>query len=563
MSPSGTASHNADAAQQARDLAQRYWDELLELEPILATQVGDDRFDDRLPDTTEAGVERAREVHEAARADAASIDRTTLAEAERTVLAVLDTVAERALEGIRLRTDRMAGVTHLLGPGALLVQLGSLQPADTPERAERYLARLNGFTAFMDGLNEAAMAGADEGITQPRLVVDRTIGQIERLLQIPPEQCPAMAPVASSPDETQERVAGMLRDVVYPAYQGFLSMLRAYRERARESIGLTDLPDGEERYAVEIRSFTTVDRKADEIHQTGLDQLELIEVQKREIARGLGFDSVEEAMAAYAASGKDRPSSREEIVRVAEDRVQRGWDAAPRAFGRLPSAECEVRAVEELREKDTPFAYYQPASGDGSRAGIFYVNTGGHEEAKLHRLAAVAFHEANPGHHFQISIEQEYADRQPLRRFGVFLVGSAFVEGWGLYVERLADELGCYADEYERIGMLEAQAWRAARLVTDTGIHALGWDRERAIDALDKATGGPRRDAEIEIDRYIAWPAQALSYMIGQLELERYRREAEARDGGKFSLSGFHDRLLSLGSLPLPVLQQELSAAAD
>ena len=369
-----------------------------------------------------------------------------------------------------------------------------------------------------------------------------------------------MAPVAASTPETQERVAHAIRDVVYPAYRSYLDMLREYREQARESIGLADLPDGEERYAVEIRSFTTIDRSAEDIHRTGALALEAIEDQKREIAQSLGFDTVEEAMAAYFASGKDTPSSRDEIVRVAEDRVQRGWDAAPKAFGHLPRSECEVRPVEEFREKDTPFAYYQPASGDGSRRGIFYVNTGGHEEAKLHRLAAVAFHEANPGHHFQISIEQEHADRVPLRRFGGFLLGSAFIEGWGLYSERLADELGLYADEHERIGMLEAQAWRAARLVTDTGIHALGWDRERAIDFLDKATGGPRRDAEIEIDRYIAWPGQALSYMIGQLELERFRREAEARLGDGFSMSEFHDRILELGSLPLPVLQRELSA---
>jgi uncharacterized protein (DUF885 family) len=550
-----------DAAQAARDVAGRYWDALLELEPILATQVGDDRFDDRMPDPTEEGVERSREVNEAARADAAAIDRSGLDEAERTLLDVLDAVTQRSLEAIRMRSDRLSCVTHLLGPGALLVQLGSLQRADTPERADRYLARLHGIPSFMEGLNAAARAGANDGVTQPRLVVDRTIGQIERMLEIPPEGCPAMAPVAAASPETQERAAQVLRDVVYPAYAGYLEMLREYRERSRDSIGLGDLPDGDDRYAVEIRSFTTIDRSAEEIHRTGVEALQAIEDQKREIANDLGFDTVEEAMAAHAASGRDTPASREEIVRTAEDRVQRGWDAAPTAFGHLPHSACEVRPVEEFREKDTPFAYYQPASGDGSRAGIFYVNTGGHEEAKLHRLAAVAFHEANPGHHFQISIEQEHDGRLPLRRFGGFLLGSAFIEGWGLYSERLADELGLYADEHERIGMLEAQAWRAARLVTDTGIHALGWDRERAIDFLDKATGGPRRDAEIEIDRYIAWPAQALSYMIGQLELERFRREAEGRFGDAFSLSGFHDRILELGSLPLPVLQRELSTA--
>jgi uncharacterized protein (DUF885 family) len=544
------------AAQAARALAADYWDDLLSLEPILATQVGDDRFDDRLPDTTEDGIAHSREVNESARARSSAIDRSQLDETERTTLDVLDAVVDRSLEGIRLRTDRLAGVTHLLGPGALLVQLGSLQRADTAERVDRYVRRLQGFPAFLEGIQAGAEVAADDGITQPRLVVDRTIGQIERLLQIPPEGSPAVAPVADEADRS--RLVDTLREVVYPAYEGFLGMLRSYRERARESVGLGDLPDGAERYAVEIRSFTTIDIPAEEVHRIGLEEMEAIERQKAEIARALGFDSVEEALAAHAED--DWPSSRDEIVRLAEDRVRRGWDGATPAFGRLPVGKCEVRPVEEFREKDTPFAYYQPGSGDGSRQGIFYVNTVGHSDVKLHMLAAVAFHEANPGHHFQISIEQEHAERPPLRRFGGLLVGSAFAEGWGLYSERLADELGLYADEYERIGMLEAQAWRAARLVTDSGIHALGWDRERAIDYLDRATGGPRLNAEIEIDRYIAWPGQALSYKIGQREIERYRADARRRLGDSFSLRDFHDRLLELGSLPLPALRRELAA---
>jgi len=548
-------SDDTSATEAARALAARYWDDLLELEPILATQVGDDRFDDRLADTTEEGVVRSREVNESARARSAAIDRSELDETERTTLDVLDAVVDRSLEDIRLRNDRLAGVTHLLGPGTLLVQLGSLQRADTTERIERYEARLRSVPAFLEGIQAGATAAADEGITQPRLVVDRTIGQMERLLQVPPEQSPALAPVAD--EAGRGRVADTLRDVVYPAYQGFLEMLRSYRERARDSIGLGDLPDGAERYAVQIKSYTTIHIAAEEVHRIGLEEMETIERQKAEIAKGLGFDSVEEALAAHAED--DRPSSREEIVRLAEDSVRRGWDGATPAFGRLPVGKCEVRAVEEFREKDTPFAYYQPGSGDGSRLGIFYVNTVGHSDVKLHMLAAVAFHEANPGHHFQISIEQEHAERPPLRRFGGLLVGSAFAEGWGLYSERLADELGLYADEYERIGMLEAQAWRAARLVTDSGIHALGWDRERAVDYLDRATGGPRLNAEIEIDRYIAWPGQALSYKLGQREIERFRAEARTRLGDSFSLKDFHDRLLELGSLPLPALRRELA----
>jgi uncharacterized protein (DUF885 family) len=186
------------------------------------------------------------------------------------------------------------------------------------------------------------------------------------------------------------------------------------------------------------------------------------------------------------------------------------------------------------------------------------VNTGQLEGRPLHQTATTSFHEANPGHHFQISIEQEFTERLPLRRFGGFLVGDAFVEGWGLYSERLGDEMGLFLNEYERLGMLEAQGFRAGRLIVDTGIHALGWDRERAVQKMVE-TGSSRVDAEIEVDRYIAMPGQALAYMIGKLEIDRLRVAAREREGSSFSLQSFHDRVLTLGSLPLAVLDEELS----
>ncbi|MBI2237069.1 MAG: DUF885 domain-containing protein, partial [Actinobacteria bacterium] len=223
---------------------------------------------------------------------------------------------------------------------------------------------------------------------------------------------------------------------------------------------------------------------------------------------------------------------------------------------RMPKRNCEVRPVEEFREADMPFAFYQSPTDDGSRPGIYYVNAYDLPNRPLHHLATTTYHEANPGHHFQLSIEQEMGDRPPLRRFGGMLAGSAFVEGWGLYSERLADEMGLFLDEVERLGMLDAQAHRAARLIVDTGIHAFAWSRDRAIAQLEEA-GVPHVDAVIETDRYISMPGQALSYKIGQIEIERWRAEFVKREGADFSLSDFHDRLLALGSLPLPALQRE------
>jgi uncharacterized protein (DUF885 family) len=225
-------------------------------------------------------------------------------------------------------------------------------------------------------------------------------------------------------------------------------------------------------------------------------------------------------------------------------------------FGRLPRANCEVRLVEAFREADMPFAFYNPPTQDGSRPGVYYVNGHALERKPRHHLATTTYHEASPGHHFQIALEQEFSERPPLRRFGGFLAGSAFTEGWGLYSERLADEMGLFLDQKERLGMLDMQGMRAARLVVDTGLHALGWSRDRAIATLEEA-GVSRSDAEVETDRYVTMPGQALSYKIGQFEIERQRADAAGRPG--FSLPDFHDRLLSLGSLPLAALRRELA----
>jgi uncharacterized protein (DUF885 family) len=541
----------------ARALADRFWDGLLALEPLFATVVGDERFDDQLPDPSEAGVARRNDFYRAALADLEALDRSELNQDERTTLAVLEAASRREVDSVKYRLDRFSAVTHLFGPGNMLAEMGSLQRADTPERLDRYVARLSRFPEFLRATNEVAREGARTGQTAPGLVVDRSIAQVERLVAMAPEDSPGVTPVPEDHAAERERVIGVLRDQVWPAYQGYLEMLREYRPSARDTIGLRDLPDGEAMYASQILSYTTVPLDAQPVHDVGREQLLKIQEERRQIAERLGHPDAKSAVAAHAAAGKNAAESRAALVGLVEEQVRRSWDAAPRFFGRLPKANCEVRQVEEFREKDMPAAFYFPPSGNGSRQGIYYINTGELPERPLHQLASITYHEANPGHHFQISIEQEFADRPSLRRFGGILAGSAFAEGWGLYCERLAEEMGLYADDYERLGMLEAQGWRAVRLIVDTGIHALGWDRERAIGQMLEA-GPPRQAAEVEIDRYIAWPGQALAYMIGQLEIQRWRSEAEGSQGAEFSLSDFHDRLLSVGALPLPAVQREL-----
>jgi uncharacterized protein (DUF885 family) len=546
-------------AERARALADRFWDELLADEPLLATTVGDERFDDRLPDLGEDGRARRDGRARAALLELASIDREALDEDLRTTLDVLGSIAERQVAEIAQRLDRLQVVSHLWGPGQLLGEIAALQRADTPERLERLLSRLSATPAFYAAAGEVARDGLRAGVTAPRVVVERTIAQVRRLLDTPFDRSPALRPVPEADAHGRGRVMEALRDVVTPALAGYLEVLLTYLPAATETIGLSALPDGEAMYATQILAFTTLPLEARDVHDLGVADLGAIQQERRRCAEALGYPEPAAAIAALDAGGHNAAATPEQLVRLAESQVAKSWAAAPRFFGRMPSANCEVRAVEEFREEDMPFAFYNPPSHDGGRAGVYYVNTYDLEHRPLHHLASTTYHEANPGHHFQTALEQEMGERPALRRFGGLLAGAAFCEGWGLYSERLADEMGLFEDEAERLGMLDAQAMRAARLIVDTGIHAFGWSRERSIALLEEA-GVPNVDAVIEVDRYITMPGQALSYKIGQFEIERQRAEAERRLGPSFSLSAFHDRLLSLGTLPLPALRRELGA---
>lgn len=544
--------------QAARALAERFWDQLLETYPIIGTFIGDERYDDRLPDPSEEGLSRRTTLFLGAMADLAGIDRDALDMEMRMTLSVLETGIRRELADIEYRMDRFYAVTHLFGPGTLTSTLGSNQRADSPERLDRYLRRLRAFPTFLEETSRVAMEAARAGQVVPGLVVDRAVGQVERLLSLGPEGSPAMKPVHNASNNDREQVASALREAVWPAYASYLETLRAYRPAARDSIGLSALPNGEEMYASQILGFTSLPLEAQAVHDTGHQQLAMIQEERQTVAKQLGYEDVQSALAEYQASGKNTAGSRQEMLDIVTDQVRRSWEAAPKFFGRLPRANCQVRPIDEFQEDDMPGAYYNPPTEDGSRLGTYYVNTGHLEGRPLHQTATTSFHEANPGHHFQISIEQEFTERLPLRRFGGFLVGDAFVEGWGLYSERLADEMGLFLNEYERLGMLEAQGFRAGRLIVDTGIHALGWDREQAVQKMME-TGSSRLDAEIEVDRYIAMPGQALAYMIGKLEIDRLRAAVIEREGSAFSLRDFHDRVLAFGSLPLAVLDDELS----
>ena len=265
---------------------------------------------------------------------------------------------------------------------------------------------------------------------------------------------------------------------------------------------------------------TTVATTAEEVHAFGLADLESIEAEKDEIAHRLGHadrHALREALADDPANHTDDP---EALVRLAMEQTDRAYAAAPQYFGRLPSANCVVKAVEPYREAESPPAFYMPPSVDGSRPGQYYLNTYQPEQRQLHKIASITFHEATPGHHFQLAIEMELTGLPAFRTLGSRMAGAAYAEGWGLYCERLAEEMGLYASDEERLGMLDAQSFRAARLVVDSGLHAMNWTRDQAIEFMHERGSLPPVDAEIEVDRYTIWPGQALAYKIGQREIE-------------------------------------------
>ena len=547
------------AAPSLDQFAERFWESILELQPTTATVYGDERYADRLEDPGPAGRARALALWQGTRREADAFSTEGMSVEDRITLDMVKVVCDLAIEQQAQRTDVLAVVDQMGGPQTLLPVITQFQKADTPARFEAFEARIRAYPAYMAANADLLREGLASGLTAPRIVVERTIAQLERLLESPPDESPvaAMAQVATEADRATVR--DLVRDIVRPADTAYLDTLKGdYLAASRTDPGLWSAPNGDALYRTAIRAWTTVQMDPEEIHRIGVEELETIETERRVIAAAAGFgDDTAAYRAALDADASNTPHTKDDLTRRAAEDIDRAMSLAPRYFGRLPRAGCEVRPVEDFKEADSPFAYYYPPSSDGSRNGIYYANGYDLPSRKFTKLASTTYHEAVPGHHFQIALEMENPNLNTFRRLGSRLVGGAYVEGWGLYAERLADEMGLYRSEAERFGMLDAQAWRAARLVVDTGMHALRWTRQQSIDLLLRA-GLSSTDATIETDRYICWPAQALTYKLGQRVIEQLRREITARDGARFDLREFHDQVLGHGSLPLATLTREL-----
>jgi uncharacterized protein (DUF885 family) len=466
-------------------------------------------------------------------------------------------VARIWLRQHELNVHHFEAMDQMGGPQSLVGDLARFQRVDSPERIDRLIRRLELYPEFLAEHRVNLLDGIAAGRTAAAPVVARVIEQTRRAVDAPADQSPMLLAHPELDDESRARIRHAIQEWVEPALTDHLAALEGYAPYARTDEGVWALPDGAELYQAMILASTTLDETPDALHRYGLEQLDLISAEAAGIAAELGFADTAEMREALRTEKSNYAASGTEIVERARRQVEKADLLAPRYFGRLPKAPCEVRAVEPYQEAEAPPAFYFPPAPDGSRAGIYYVNTYQPEHRPLYRLATTTYHEATPGHHFQIAIESELEDLPDFRRFGARLTGIAYGEGWGLYSERLADEMGLYETAWERLGMLDAQAWRAARLVVDTGLHAFRWTREQSVDLLI-TVGLSRLEAETETDRYITWPGQALAYMTGMREIRALRDQLEERDGDRFDLVCFHDELLGHGTLPLATLRREL-----
>jgi uncharacterized protein (DUF885 family) len=439
---------------------------------------------------------------------------------------------------------------------ASYTSLAGLQPVGTDSL--RALARLRALPRMLATERNNLQEGIRQGYTAPRAVAEGVLRQVDGILSSPVDSSPFASPALRDSTPTFRRTyLAEMRDRLLPALRDYRTFLAdRYVPRAREQIGVSTNPNGAACYQASVRRFTTLSLTPEEVYRAGEERL--VEVERAMEPLASRVFGTRDLVAVRRRVREDTAftfRTREEIVSRSRDIIARARAALPRWFGRLPQADVSIVEYPEFRQRAGAAPSYLPAAEDGSRGGVFYITTFAPEHIPRATLEDVAFHEAIPGHHLQNALAQERHDVHEVTRVFGF---SGFSEGWGLYAERLADEMGLYSGDLDRLGMLDAEAWRAARLVLDVGIHTQGWTRQQAVDFLTAHSAVSPSLVQGEVDRYISWPGQATAYMIGNLTIRALRREAEMRLGSRFDFREFHDRVLSNGSVTLPMLQGQI-----
>ncbi len=449
-------------------------------------------------------------------------------------------------------------VSQLAGWQTQYPFVATLQPVDTPELQRQALERFGKLANFIDIEIANLREGIAAGYSSPRGNVERVIEQVDGLLAPAANESPfmSMAERAESPEFT-EKLTNLIADGINPALRHYRDYLaNEYLPAAREQVAVAALPDGTECYRATVRGFTTLDLDPRDIHETGKQQMAKIQAEMKEIAeRSFGTSDLASLLKQFKTDSQYTFRSRDEIVAYAQAAITRGQNEMSNWFGILPGASVAIEPYPEFEEKSAPGASYVPPAEDGSRGGMYRINTYQPEQQSNVGIESTAFHDAIPGHHLQLAIAQERPNAHPITRY---LGNSGFTEGWGLYAERLADEMGLFSSEMDRMGLLSNEAFRAARMVVDPGIHVLGWSRQQAIDYMLEHTAMSDTEVATEVDRYIILPGQATAYMVGNLEIRSLRERAEQSLGDSFDIREFHDRVLEDGGVTLPMLRAKI-----
>ena len=539
-------------------IAEEYWEFVLEENPTQALMLGDHRYDDRFEDFSRSAEDATIARLDTYTAAATAIDPATLTADEQVTREVLifETTSNSRL--LSHRAAEMA-VSHTIGIQAILPVQIPQYPLTEPQHAQAMPARFRGIATAFDAATDRLRDGLAAGRTPIRSTAEKTIAQVDRYLAAALDddallrlKSPANWDGEPGWRASMERVVA---DEVRPAIKKWRDMIEAEvlpAGRSDDKPGLCHLSGGDDMYAAALFRYTTTDITPDEIHDIGLAQIDSLADEYRTLGlQALGTDQLDDIFSRLRDDASLHFTSGPPIVAAAEKAMAKAKAAMGDWFGRLPQADCTV-----METPSGPTAFYFRPAADGSRPGIFFVNTENPARWGTFEIEAMSYHEGIPGHHLQLAIAMELEGIPEFRK-NAFI--AAYGEGWGLYTERLADEMGLYSSPLERLGMLSADSMRAGRLVVDTGLHAKGWTRQQAIDYFTANSPMSQGTIEGEVDRYISFPGQATSYMIGRLEIQRMRREAEATMGARFSITGFHDTVLGSGLVPLSTLDRLVS----
>jgi uncharacterized protein (DUF885 family) len=565
LPPAATADASTDAARRLHALFDAQWERDLRDNPLMATYLGDRRYDDRWPEFTRATIERTKAADAQVLKDLAEIPRDALPPAEQLNYDLFRRDYEGRVAVARFHPEAYS-LSAASGPQTLN-EVAELLPFASVSDYENWLKRLDALPAYLDQYAAMLREGAAQKRTVPRVLMERVLPQLALQIVDAPEKSPFWGPFTSYPDAIpaadRERLTARARQTiatrVVPAYRRFDAFFRTeYLPKTRTTVGLWDTPDGVAYYANRAKYHTTTDLTPERIHEIGLQEVARIQGEMQKVMDEVGFTGTRQQFFAKLRSDKQfYYATPDELFRAYVVAAKTIEPELPKLFGRLYRTPFGIRPIPDTSAPNTTTAYYQPPSADGRRAGYYYVNLYRPEVRPKYEIEVLSVHESVPGHHLQIALQQELGDQPNFRRFGGY---TAYIEGWGLYSERLGYDLGLYKDPYSRFGQLTYDMWRAVRLVVDTGLHVKKWSRQQAIDYFEDNAAKTHQDIVNEIDRYIADPGQALAYKIGQLKLLELRAKATRELGAKFDIRAFHDAVLASGAVPLDVLERNVDA---